>query len=216
MLQFYSIVTEADKRKDIDISDENEGTDYTDLDGGEDVEIESDGTSNNPSDTGESTDYTDLDDEPDTSNEEEGDDFNNENNPDEPKSTDYTDLDEDESNKGEEDTSSDENASDSEENNEQDTNSKNNRILMNDFIKLYFFNKSILTKISDITGNHMVNTVIKQVKSNLVNVSGVIYNHISVDYGDTYVNNLYKYNYFIEIIKLNIEMLKKVNSFETK
>lgn len=213
--KFYSVL-EADgdkskKTEKISIDDEP-GYDDIDLDDEvENTETHGDSESDN---TEEPTDYTDDD----TSEEE------SESSDDEP--TDYTDDESDSMDDEETDYSDDSESTDdmsTDENNEESSSeedvndNKKNNVLIEDYIKLYHFTKSILEKLSNFDrGNVMCNSIISQVTKNITLTQVKIYDYIIHGFSDKYITNLYQYNLFIQGIKINIEMLKKIKDFDIK
>lgn len=137
--------------------------------------------------------------------------------------TDYSDSEEEESPDDEEESmdseetdSEEEDEESSDENTEVDDNKKNN-ILMDDFISLYYFTKTIITKVSSYDrGNILSNSVISQVVKNMTLLQEKLYKYIVEGYSTTYIHNLYQYNLYVQGIKINIEMLKKIKGFDVK
>lgn len=90
-----------------------------------------------------------------------------------------------------------------------------NALIMSDFQNLYYFIKNILEKVSVTDkGNMLVNTIISQVANNLSLLQAKLYNYIVNNFSKKYISNLYQYNFFIEALKINIEMLKKIKDFD--
>lgn len=89
--------------------------------------------------------------------------------------------------------------------------------LLNSLIELYFNIKQNITKLDKIDQTDIItNRIVIQVKKNLTTLTEYLYEHITKKYQiDTYIKNLYTYNYFIESYKMNVEMLKKISVFTT-
>lgn len=191
---------------------ENDTTDYTEPENAPDSETDVDDEGNDTGtdeDDTEATDYTEeeveVDPEADSGEE------NNE-------STDYT----DDSLQDEGDTSEDgdgaetnDSTSTDEEGSDDGTEQLNQRLLLKDFINLYYLSKNTITKLSNINNsNILVNKIISQINSNLSIFKKAIFDYIVFNFEKgKYVENLYKYNYFLEAFKINVQMLKKIGVF---
>lgn len=105
---------------------------------------------------------------------------------------------------------------DSGEDSEQEQDEKeNNRILMDDYINLYNTIKSTVGKIESIDkSNIAINMITDQINNNLNVLTKQLFEYIIFIFEKTkYVTNLYKYNYFLEAFKINVQMLKKISVF---
>jgi hypothetical protein len=142
---------------------------------------------------------------------------------DEDGSTDYTeetsdgdnDVGDEVDNFGEDETEADEgggSGENSEENNENDDEKTNKRLLLADFTTFYNLNRNVIRKLSSTNKpDVLINKIINQVKINLIKLDGLLFDYIVYQFPkESYVNNLYKYNSFIEAFRLNAEMLKKI------
>lgn len=155
--------------------------------------------------------------------------------PDDSESTDYTedvdyadnvDSDEDEPTDYTEDVNSDGN--DENPNNQYSNNvpeeqspeevieNQQNLELLDSLIDLYYSICGTCAKLDSSTHvNVLANKVNIQVKQNFSTLCDYIYKFITTQFNNnTYVKNLYIYNYIIESYKINIEMLKKIATFE--
>ena len=136
---------------------------------------------------------------------------------DDTESTDYTkttDEDPDSTDGGSEEYNTD----DSESGAEEDPKEKENmRILLEDFTNLYYMVRNTITKLSNIDkSNAVINKIVSQISSNLNVLKKQLFDFIIFNFPKgKYVANLYKYNYFLEAFKINVEMLKKINVFTT-
>ena len=96
---------------------------------------------------------------------------------------------------------------------ESDADKKNNEIiLLRNFIHLSKVIDNTLKKISEARKDSVLAAVTySQVTENLEHLSTIVYRYILMYYDNNeYSLNLYNYKYFIEIMNLNLEMLKKV------
>lgn len=211
-------VTRIDTTKD-----DGDTTDYTTEETDENEAIDA---TDETTDEGEPTDDESVDYTAYTAEEEESDpeedgadstDDTTEDATDDTESTDYTETTDEDSDStdggSEEDTSED-----SESGIEEDPKEKENmRILLEDFINLYFMVKNTITKLSNIDkSNIVINKIVSQISSNLNVLKKQLFDFIIFNFPKgKYVTNLYKYNYFLEAFKINVEMLKKINVFTT-
>jgi hypothetical protein len=101
---------------------------------------------------------------------------------------------------------------------ETDVDKERSRILLNDFVRMYYSIQDIITTLNDASrDNIVINKIISQVTYNVTRLSDIIYDYIVFSFSkNKYVQNMYKYNYFIEALKINVEMLKKIQVFDTK
>lgn len=130
--------------------------------------------------------------------------------------TDYTNMDgETPPEEGEETSSNDEIDTNTEEEPNSDSEQENNDgnrnklSLISDFVNLYNFTDNFIEKLEmKIDINILNQQIINQIKRNLMKLKDYVYNYIMFDYdNDTYINNLTIYNYFVEALKINSEML---------
>ena len=75
-----------------------------------------------------------------------------------------------------------------------------------------------MKKISESRKNSLLASVtFKQVRDNLDKLSMLVYKYIVISFdSSSYEINLYNYNYFFEIMNLNLEMIRKVKEVEEK
>lgn len=122
------------------------------------------------------------------------------------------------------DTESDDNLQDDSENSE-DTSSENEQEdneeeagrelkLLTDFSNLYQMIVDSLNKLNNTTTvNLITKQIITQVSKNLSNTKDMLYDYIVLDYKkNTYGQRLQQYAYFLEAVKINVSMLKKVST----
>lgn len=182
--------------------EENEGNEITD-DG---VDSESSDEDNLDEDNDSSSDYTEMEDDSDSMS----DDIDSE--VDTSDATDYSDEENSDSDYSSSDESSDEDSDIDKDIVNSDV--EKNKLLMNDFMNLYYFSKTILEKLSNVDkGDIMVNSIITQVTKNITLLRHKLYEYIVNSFSDKYIHNLYQYNFFIQGMKINIEMLKKIKDF---
>lgn len=202
---------ETDGNENIDTTTdetEEETTDYTSETDDSDEETENDTTDDEP------VDYTAEEEESDP--EEDGADATDDTT-DDTESTDYTETTDDDSDSTDSGDEGDD-TENSESGEEQDPKEKENmRILLEDFTNLYFMVKNTITKLSNIDkSNVVINKIVTQISSNLNVLKKQLFDFIIFNFPKgKYVTNLYKYNYFLEAFKINVEMLKKINVFTT-
>ena len=81
---------------------------------------------------------------------------------------------------------------------------------------MYYSMKSAVDKLSKVNNLSIVTNKINiQVKQNLSELMDQLYDLITAKFSNnSYVKNLYTYNYFIEAYKINIEMLRKNEQFQ--
>lgn len=200
---FLDILLEAkgkSKKKTLKIpQEENDQDDYLselDDDEGDESTVGEEGEVE-PSEDDETTDYTEEEDEVEPSEDDQEDE----------ESTDYTDTGDNLDGDQPEDNQNDET------NEESNDDREKNRVLINDFIKIYNLIKNSIEKISEIDKTDIfINKITTQVILNLTQLKKIVFDYVTYKFPKTnYVNNLYQFNYFIEAIKINIEMLKKLN-----
>lgn len=203
--------------------DDEDTTDYTTEETDENETIDA---TDETTDEGEPTDDESVDYTAYTAEEEESDpeedgadstDDTTEDATDDTESTDYTET-TDEDSDSTDGGSGEDTSEDSESGIEQDPKEKENmRILLEDFTNLYFMVKNTITKLSNIDkSNVVINKIVSQISSNLNVLKKQLFDFIIFNFPKgKYVTNLYKYNYFLEAFKINVEMLKKINVFTT-
>ena len=181
----------ADKTTDVTTEDNNdnkqEPTDYT----SEDVTKNPTNDGDDKDDTGTTDDDSTPTDYTDSDNNDTSDDVDNGDEP-----TDYTD-----NTDTDDDTSSEDNdTSDDGDGTTESPDKDKNANLLNDFIEFYYLIQNTIKKISDLDKSDiMMNKVLNRVISNLGKMETLVYNFITYKFSDnTYINNLYQYNYFIE------------------
>lgn len=211
-------VTRIDTTKD-----DEDTTDYTTEETDENEAIDA---TDETTDEGEPTDDESVDYTAYTAEEEESDpeedgadstDDTTEDSADDTESTDYTET-TDEDSDSTDGGSGEDTSEDSESGIEEDPKEKENmRILLEDFTNLYFMVKNTITKLSNIDkSNVAINKIVSQISSNLNVLKKQLFDFIIFNFPKgKYVTNLYKYNYFLEAFKINVEMLKKINVFTT-
>ena len=88
-----------------------------------------------------------------------------------------------------------------------------NVLLLRNFIRLYKQTQLFAKKISESRKNNLLTIVASsQVLDNLKKLEGVVYKYIIMSYdNNSYEVNLYNFNYFLEVMRLNLEMIKKAN-----
>lgn len=93
---------------------------------------------------------------------------------------------------------------------------KKNKALLEDLIRLKEIVVNFIDKTSSIKGNSIDNvTITNQIANNVSQLSKQIHNYIVYRFSnETYVRNLYFYNYSVEALNISINMLKKINSFK--
>lgn len=89
------------------------------------------------------------------------------------------------------------------------------RILLEDFINLHTLVKNTINKLSNIDkSNIVINKIVGQISTNLNKLKKQLFDFITFTFSTkSYASNLYKYNYFVEALKINVEMLKKISIF---
>lgn len=215
MKNFFDILQEAKNptSKPITIKvQEEKTTDYTeDVEEENEEETPEENTDGNKQENEDTTDETSDEQTDDESSEEDTD----ESTEDEP--TDYTDGVNDDGDESFDDTSSDE--SDTGEENlspEEQEDAKKNARLIKNCILLYYNLIGTINRLEKLNGIDIeTNKIIIQVKTNLNDLAIKMYDFIILTFNSNgYVKNLYIYNFFIEGFKINIEMLRKINTLE--
>jgi hypothetical protein len=214
-MDFLDILLEAPTPKKTTIKAKSDGaTDYTD---DESTDTGTDDTSTD-TDTDEDddsspTDYTESDDDSDPSTD--GSDTDD----DSDGPTDYTDSNDDSDGEDGSEDSTDDSTDDSTEDTDTSqpdpSEQENNRILLEDFSNMFYLVKNTITKLTNIDkSNILINKIVTQISSNLNVLKKQIFDYITFSFPKgKYVTNLYKYNYFLEAFKINVEMLKKISIF---
>ena len=208
--------------------DEDESTDYTPDDNvGEDEDTETSDTDDessddtNEDDSGdnnngddESTDYTPDDNIGEDAAGEDGEGTEDDTSGDGEGEESYGDSDDETTNDQDEDSSEEDNGlgGDDEESIKNQERVRNVLLLRN-FIRMYKQIQVFSQKISESRRNNLLIIVASsQVIDNLKKLEGVVYKYIIMSYdNNSYEVNLYNFNYFLEVMKLNLEMIKKAN-----
>lgn len=222
MNNFFDILQEAKNptSKPLTIKvQEEKTTDYTeDVDemGEEQEETEEEEQDNSQNESEDNQEEEQSSDEDEEESEEETD---SEEGTEDDEPTDYTEgANDDLEGSGDGDTSSDGSEQEQQQDlspEEQEDAKKNARLIKN-CITLYYNIISCINRLEKINGCDIeTNKIILQVKSNLTDLSVKMYDFVTLTFNNNgYVKNLYIYNYFIEAFKINIEMLRKINTFE--
>lgn len=203
---------ETESPDDEEEFEDEETTDYSE----EEFDVEAEDEDN--SDTDSTEDDTANDDELDDS----GEDLQDEMGSLEDETTDYgdeapTDTSDDETADGDNEESNGENNEENESENEQENNEEEtgkDLKLLTDFSNLYQMIVETLNKLNNSTTvNLITKQVITQVSKNLSNVKDMLYDYIILDYKKaSYAQRLKQYAFFIEAVKINVSMLKKVST----
>ena len=171
--------------------------------------VDSDTYTDDNEDFEESTDYTSATDISETADE------------DETEATDYTgDVEDsdgagDDGNTDESDAGSQEEDSYQENTDENEQDKKLNTELLDDFITLHNSIKVSRERLGSMEGNDItLISVLQQVSKNLGNLEKFVFNYILSFKKYSYIQNLYRYNYFLEAFKLNVQMIEKVKSIK--
>lgn len=198
-----NILLEAEKEV-VEVQ-EDEGTDYT-----AEVPEDTDTDDTTEEETPEEDAPEDTD---DTAEEEPTDEENPEETADETEPTDYTaelgdDTTDDGMGEGEE-------TQEEQPQEEQVPDAVQNALLMKDMNNLYNGILNSINKLNNLgSTNIQINKICIQVKNNLTKLSEYIYDYITGPFTtNTYVKNLYVYNYALESIKINLEMLRNLKDF---
>lgn len=195
--------------------DDGEPEDLTEEDDTDDtVESETEETDDLPDDDGEPEDLA-LDDDSDVPPEEgTGDDLPPEDGDPEDLSIEEDTGDEGEVSPDEGETTPDETV---EETPEED-NPRSRRLLQEDFTILYFKTKDFLSKLTTLDKSDVIlNQVVTQIDKNLSRLRTILWDFIVYDFDkNDMVTNLYRYNEFIEVFKVNLDMLSKGKDFVLK
>ena len=85
-------------------------------------------------------------------------------------------------------------------------------MLLKEFNKLYYTVKDYISKVTSMDKKNLLfSAVQKTVITNFNKLATLVYNYIQFYYDHmSYEYNLYTYNYFIEMCKVNIELMNKV------
>jgi hypothetical protein len=213
MITLYNVLLEAEN---IDGSpeaaagedSENEATDYTDT-GDEEMdtdtgETEEDAGADEGDDTGEDPAGADEDEGPDegTDYTDEGTDEDAGDDTDEPPTDDA----------GMDNGDNGDSAIESEDQIKQRDAKVKSLMLLKEFNKLYYTVKDYISKVTSMDKKNLLfSAVQKTVITNFNKLATLVYNYIQFYYDHmSYEYNLYTYNYFIEMCKVNIELMNKV------
>lgn len=171
--------------------------------------VDSDTDTDDNEDFEESTDYTSATDISETADE------------DETEATDYTgDVEDgdgagDDGNTDESDAGGQEEDSYQENTDENEQDKKLNTELLDDFITLHNSIKVSRERLGSMEGNDItLISVLQQVSKNLSNLEKFVFDYILTFKNYSYIQNLYRYNYFLEAFKLNVQMIEKVKSIK--
>lgn len=90
---------------------------------------------------------------------------------------------------------------------------RKNKGLLDDLIKLKGIVQNFINKLSSMNLNNVEKVkIVGQISNNLTQLSEQIHNYIVYRFQhETYVRNLYFYNYSVEGVNVNINMLKKIS-----
>ena len=207
--------TNSDEETPDNTDDVDSGTDYT---GGEAIDTEEDKTSDdNEEDTSTPSDNENSEDE---QTDDTGDDDSSED------SVDYTsDTGDDNTEEGNQDDSyeSDDNTDDSSSDSGDNTESSVEKdkkvqqfLLLRQFNRLYFTLKDIIRTLDTFKrGNIILSAIQTQANKNFNKIAILLFRYITIYFNNmSYEYNLYVYNYLMEAIKINIEMLNNVSNKE--
>lgn len=171
--------------------------------------VDSDTYTDDNEDFEESTDYTSATDISETADE------------DETEATDYTGDVEDGDGAGDDGNTDEGDAGNQEENSYQENTDENeqdkklNTELLDDFITLHNSIKVSRERLGSMEGNDItLISVLQQVSKNLSNLEKFVFDYILTFKNYSYIQNLYRYNYFLEAFKLNVQMIEKVKSIK--
>lgn len=94
---------------------------------------------------------------------------------------------------------------------ERDGDKTKNTYLIRDFMNLYFTTLKLIDKVNNIKKTSLVkNTIFLQVARNLSEMTDTLYDYIVNNFSNSsYVFNLYQFNLFLEVLNVNVEILKK-------
>ena len=86
-----------------------------------------------------------------------------------------------------------------------------NTYLIRDFMNLYFTSINLVEKVNNIKKTSLVkNKIYLQVAKNINEMNDIFYDYIVNSFSKkSYVFNLYQFNLFLEVLNVNVEMLKK-------
>lgn len=214
-MDFMTILKEAkDPNTKITVTEEDTEEDTTDYNA--DVDEETDETPEETEEETEDTDTGEEESEEDTSEESEEEGSGED---EEDEATDYSEQIDDiqptegEDTGSEEDTSA-ETPSDSE-SSEDDSDKTKIGILLHDFVDLYGNINNNIAKLDKIKSiDMMTQTVLNKAKSNLNTLSDYTHNYIvTIFTNKSYTENLYTYKYIIQLYRICVQMLSKINDF---
>lgn len=228
--------TRKPKPQEIKIEPEDDNDDYTEeVDNDEEPDNSDENTDNEDDATDDgvdSSDYTEEEVELDPGEDDEGSD-DTDTDPDQDAPTDYTDNTAEEG--GDEEGGEGESGGDSEPSDYTDDtggegeegspdgseqpeeNANEKRILLADMISLLNLAKDTVSKLSTSNkSNILSNKIINQVTKNLTQLVDIVQDFIIHQFSkEKYVKCLYNYNYYVEALKINIKMLKKISDLDT-
>ena len=223
-MNFMDILREAkgDKAEETptETASEDEATDYTE-------EVNTEDTEDAEPAEDEATDYTEEVDTEETQEDETTEDTTEgETQEDEPpteeEGTDYTEEVGDISPEGETDETTeettDDGSTDDTSSEESEMDAENNESLSRlyaDFIRLYDHITMTNTKLDKLKSLDMISSqTISKVKDNFSLMSEYIYRYLRTIFkSKTYVDNLYTYKYLVQLYKICVQMLSKINNF---
>ena len=86
-----------------------------------------------------------------------------------------------------------------------------NTFLIRDFMNLYFTSLNLVEKVNNIKKTSLIkNKIYLQVAKNINEMNDTLYDYIVNNFSNnSYVFNLYQFNLFLEVLNVNVEMLKK-------
>lgn len=98
-----------------------------------------------------------------------------------------------------------------------DTDTPKQNMLLNDFVELYSRLHNNIDKFDKIKSlDMMTRSVINRVKTNLTTISDYTFIYTTTVFKKkTYTENLYTYNYIVQLYKICIQMLSKINEFNS-
>jgi hypothetical protein len=199
---FNSIILEAPK-KILKIKPDEDAPDYTD----DDVSTD-DGADTDTTDNDTSNDYTTDENDTDPSDPNNSDD------------TDYTAGADDTDDTGDDDQNTDnpDQPSDDTTDTGDSVDLEKNYTLIGDFISLYKNIKENINRISTMKkADPLATSIIAQVIKNMTLLSDNLFQYVYVIYSTKkYIENLYQFNCYIEMVRVNIEMLKKIKNLSVQ
>lgn len=192
---------------DVDTQSDEDGESVDDTDSNDSGEDDTSDDSGDESDTDASDDSDDtgFDDEPnDYSDSVDGD-----------GSGDDTDTTDDDTSTDDSDDSTD-SSDDSMDSNDENNTLNNNNIIKNynllmDFQKLHTSLEDILTNLKAASyKTSLQNAILRRVLSNVETLKDEVLSYIEYNFGSNYTQNLYYFNTYIQLLKITLEMMKKM------